>query len=65
MKEHRYASLRRSILGSMILVPVIPFVLIMGIGYYYFTTSIETSTVASMKRIVEDRFFSPGTKGKS
>jgi two-component system NtrC family sensor kinase len=54
MKEHHYASLRRSILGSMILVPVIPFVLILGIGYYYFTTSIETSTIASMKRIVED-----------
>lgn len=54
MKEHHYASLRRSILGSMILVPVIPFVLILAIGYYYFTTSIETSTIASMKRIVED-----------
>jgi len=54
MKEHHYAGLRRSILGSMILVPVIPFVLILGIGYYYFTTSIETSTIASMKRIVED-----------
>ena len=33
MKEHHYAGLRRSILGSMILVPVIPFVLILGIGY--------------------------------
>jgi two-component system NtrC family sensor kinase len=26
----------------------------MGIGYYYFTTSIENSTMASMRRIVED-----------
>jgi len=38
----------------MILVPLITFVLILGIGYYYFATSIETSTLASMKRIVED-----------
>ena len=38
----------------MILVPVIPLILILGIGYYYFTTSLETSTVSRMKRIVED-----------
>ena len=38
----------------MILVPVIPFLLILSIGYYYFTTSIETSNISSMKRIVED-----------
>ena len=38
----------------MILVPVIPLLLILGIGYYYFTVSIETKSVASMKRIVDD-----------
>ncbi|MGD9159226.1 MAG: ATP-binding protein [Desulfobacteraceae bacterium] len=38
----------------MILVPVIPLLLILGIGYYYFTISIETKSVSSMKRIVED-----------
>jgi len=38
----------------MILLPLIPFVLALGTGYYFFTTSIENSTIASMKRIVED-----------
>jgi two-component system NtrC family sensor kinase len=54
MNEHRYARLRKLILATMILVPAIPFYIVMGIGYYYFTTSIENSTMASMKRIVED-----------
>ena len=38
----------------MILVPVIPFIAVLGIGYYYFTTSLETSTLTTMSRIVED-----------
>jgi two-component system NtrC family sensor kinase len=42
------------ILAMMILVPVIPFVMVLGIGHYYFTTSLETSAIASMKRIVGD-----------
>lgn len=54
MRETHYATLRRLILATMILVPAIPFYMVMGIGYSYFTQSIENSTVASMKRIVED-----------
>ena len=54
MKENRYATLRRLILAIMILVPFIPFILVLGIGYYYFTTSLESTTIASMKRIVGD-----------
>jgi two-component system NtrC family sensor kinase len=54
MTENRYARLRKLILATMILVPAIPFYIVMGIGYYYFTTSIENSTMASMRRIVED-----------
>ncbi len=38
----------------MILLPSIPFILSMGIGYYYFTTSLETNTDSSMNRIIED-----------
>lgn len=38
----------------MILVPLIPFILVLSIGYYYFKTSIESNTIASMNRIVED-----------
>ena len=54
MEKDRYATMRRFILASMIVVPLILFIVIMGIGYYYFTMSIETSTISSMKRIVED-----------
>lgn len=54
MKQNPYTSMRRLLLTSMILVPFIPFILIMSIWYYYFTTSIETGTIAKMKRIVED-----------
>jgi two-component system NtrC family sensor kinase len=54
MVKDRYAAMKRLILASMIVVPLILFIAIMGIGYYYFTMSIETSTIASMKRIVED-----------
>jgi len=38
----------------MILVPLVPFVLVLAIGYYYFTGSLENSTIASMNRIVHD-----------
>jgi two-component system NtrC family sensor kinase len=54
MIDSRYARLRKLILATMILVPAIPFYIVMGVGYHYFTTSIENSTRASMKRIVED-----------
>ncbi len=53
-KQNHYKSVREIILLSMILAPLIPFIIVFGIGYYYFTTSLQTSTVASLKRIVED-----------
>jgi two-component system NtrC family sensor kinase len=52
--KNRYETLKRLILGIMILVPFVPFILVLGIGYYYFTTALETNSIASMKRIVED-----------
>ena len=54
MKQDRYATMKKTILACMILVPVIPFILVLGVGYYHFTTSLESSTISSMKRIVED-----------
>ena len=54
MEKSPYANLRRVILISMILVPLTTFILILGIGYYYFTTSLESSTIATIKRVVED-----------
>lgn len=54
MKTNHYIRLRQRILTSMIVVPLIPFVLVLVIGYIYFTTTLENSTIASLNRIVED-----------
>ena len=54
MKNNAYAALKKVIFVSMILVPFIPFILALGIGYYYFAASLETNTIESMKRIVKD-----------
>ncbi len=55
MKESGYyKKIRKIILGSMILVPVIPFILVIAINYYYFQSSIKNSTIASINRIVSD-----------
>ena len=43
------------ILTCMILVPVIPFILILVIGFYHFKISLETSTVRNLKRIARDQ----------
>ena len=53
-EKDQYTGMRRMIFFCMILVPVIPFIIVLGIGYYHFTTSLETSTLATMTRIVED-----------
>jgi two-component system, NtrC family, sensor kinase len=49
-----YASVKNSILLSMILVPLIPFISALSIGYFYFASSVERSTVATMERIASD-----------
>jgi two-component system NtrC family sensor kinase len=54
VKDNSYATLRKLILAIMILVPFVPFILVLGIGYYYFTTSLESTAIAGMKRIVGD-----------
>ncbi len=54
MKPKSQARIRNRLLASMIVVPLIPFFLVLGTGYYYFATSLETSTVASLERIVGD-----------
>ena len=54
MKKNHYPSMKRNILTNMILIPVVTGLFILGVGYYYFKTSIETSTISNMKRIVLD-----------
>jgi two-component system NtrC family sensor kinase len=45
---------KNMLLISMILVPMVPVILILGIGYYYFTISVEKGVSESMKRIITD-----------
>jgi len=52
--NRRYGSIRKYILISMIIVPFVPFVLILGVGFYHFKDSIETGTISHIKRIAED-----------
>ena len=54
MKQNPYAGLKKVILASMILAPLIPYAMVLGIGHYYFTNSLENSTIASIQRIVHD-----------
>jgi two-component system, NtrC family, sensor kinase len=50
----KQAKVKNMLLGSMILLPLMPLVLILGIGFYYFAGSVEKSTAESMKRIITD-----------
>lgn len=49
-----YRAKRRIILVSMILITLVPFALILFIGYSTFTASLQRGTVESLQRIVED-----------
>jgi two-component system NtrC family sensor kinase len=53
-EQEKYFGMRRMVFFIMILVPLIPFVFVLGIGYYYFTGSLETKSLATVQRIVED-----------
>ncbi len=54
MKNANYLNLKRSILTSMILIPLVTLILILGFGYYFFTTSLQSTTIDTVKRIVSD-----------
>ena len=54
MNHDRYGTIRRYILVSMILVPCIPLVLMLGIGYFHFTNSLAHSSMDRVRRIVSD-----------
>ncbi len=50
----QYKSIKKAILFCMIFVPLIPFIVSMAIGYYYFATSLEHSVTSNMEKIVYD-----------
>jgi two-component system NtrC family sensor kinase len=49
-----YQDMRKNILTSMIIVPLLPFLLVLAIGYYYFTASIQDTTISRMVRTLRD-----------
>ncbi|MCK5350407.1 MAG: cache domain-containing protein, partial [Desulfobacula sp.] len=53
-RKEKEKQLKRSILTNMIIVPFIPFLLAIGVSFYFFTTALEDRTVNSLKRIVQD-----------
>lgn len=53
-KQTKKGELKRSILTNMIVVPFIPFILAIGVSFYYFTITIETNTAGNLARTVED-----------
>ena len=54
-KQTQKGELKRSILTNMIVVPFIPFILAIGVSFYYFTITIETNTAGNLARTVEDQ----------
>ena len=54
MSETRYGSIKKMIFGCMIMAPLIPFGLTLLIGFFYFDSSIESTTRNTIKRIVSD-----------
>lgn len=52
--KNPYGKIRRSLLVSMIFIPLIPFVSVIVIGGYFFYDAIRDMTIASMKRMVDD-----------
>ncbi|MCK5541542.1 MAG: ATP-binding protein [Desulfobacterales bacterium] len=52
--EEKRGQAKRSILINMIIVPFIPFILAIGVSFYFFTTALENNTTSSLKRIVGD-----------
>lgn len=52
--KNQHSTMRNIILLCMILVPIVTFLTILGIGYFTFTRTTEVRTVLHMKRIVKD-----------
>lgn len=49
--QTKISDLRKKILAAMIIVPAIPFFLVLAIGYYQFVSSLEAETFARISRI--------------
>jgi len=54
MEKSAYSTVRRFVLANMIILPLIPFLLALGVGNHSFSRSIHNSTIAAMERIADD-----------
>jgi len=52
--EKNRAGLKRGILVNMIFLPMVPFLIVMGISYYFFSSALETGTQATLTRVLTD-----------
>lgn len=53
-KDEKGEQVKRSILTNMIIVPFVPFIMAIGVSFYFFTTALESNTTSSLSRIVGD-----------
>lgn len=53
-KTNSSRQIRKYILTCMILVPFVPLVVILAIGYVYFTAALTSTSTATMRRIADD-----------
>ncbi len=53
-KANNYKKIRKYIITCMILVPFVPMVVILAIGYFYFASALTNTSTATMRRIADD-----------
>ena len=51
---NNYKKIKKYVLISMILVPFISMLVILGIGYFYFSAALTSTSTATMRRIADD-----------
>ena len=54
MQENHYYSLKRKILASMLITPLVPFVLAAVVAFEHFSISTKAAAISKMERVVED-----------
>ena len=54
MESPNYRSLKKWILGTMILVPLIPFTVVLMIGYYHFAAYSQEKTVSELRKVAKN-----------
>lgn len=52
--EKQALRVKKSIFTNMVMLPFIPFMLAIGVSFYYFTTALENKTTGSLERVVAD-----------